>query len=173
MASCAGGDAADNADPGTGRSTARTITVTRTTEPSTPDDVASTPTRRTVSETSPPPIQGRIIHLTTFQSPTRNISCDMSYGVASCQIDRFTFPPPRRPADCDLDWTPTFQVADDEAIFGTCQGDAQPRSDAVLPYGTATVVGKLACLSRRTGIDCWNTRTRHGFHVSRSAHHLY
>src|SRR4051794_8366299 len=36
----------------------------------------------------------------------------------------------------------------------------------VLAYGRSTTFGKLKCTSRKTGITCRSTRTRHGFMVS-------
>jgi hypothetical protein len=40
-----------------------------------------------------------------------------------------------------------------------------PRAKA-LAYGHSTTFGKLKCTSRRTGITCRSTRSRHGFMVS-------
>jgi hypothetical protein len=125
----------------------------------------------------PPPITGEVVHLRLVASPSGNITCQLTTsgagGAAQClALDRTYLTPPR-PADCDSDWAPWFGV-DADARFGMCEPEpvdfarAQP-----LAYGTATVVGPIACLSRIDGMVCWNRHTRHGFRVARDDYEIF
>ena len=46
-------------------------------------------------------------------------------------------------------------------------------SGGALPYGTTSVVGRMSCLSRLTGMVCWSGRSGHGFRLARAAYELH
>jgi hypothetical protein len=59
------------------------------------------------------------------------------------------------------------------AQIGLCASDAARGGTRVLAYGHAIAVGDVRCDSATTGITCRNTRTRHGFTLSRAAYRLF
>ncbi len=97
----------------------------------------------------------------------------MDRTYATCLIGEHDYPVPPRAADCELDWAPLFSVGTGgNAVFGSCEGGVVVPSTS-LPYGTTSVVGPMTCLSRQTGMFCWNSRTGHGFRVARATYHLH
>ena len=42
-----------------------------------------------------------------------------------------------------------------------------------LGYGTHLTRGDVTCVSRRTGVECRDARTGHGFSTSREAYRIY
>src|SRR3954454_12059285 len=122
----------------------------------------------------PPVIDGPTVTKTEFNSPSGNISCSLSKASANCFIGDIRYPLPPRPADCGEDWQPRFGVGRTGAAeFGACAGDVLVFTSDVLPYDTTSVIGSFACMSRTVGIACWNTRTRHGFQISRARYALH
>jgi hypothetical protein len=109
-----------------------------------------------------------------FHSPSRNIDCVLTSADARCDIRRFTFKPPRKPASCDLDWGSVLTVArtSRRGAFG-CVGDTarDPRSP-VLAYGRSLSVGTMRCTSRTDGMRCSNRRG-HGFLLARTRYRLF
>jgi len=123
----------------------------------------------------PPPVSGPVVHHRTVTSPTGNIVCSVGDGAPSvdCAVLHQDYELPPRPADCDLDWAPWFGLGS-TATFGECRGDTFDFSLARrLDYGTTTTVGRLACQSRREGMVCWNTETRHGFRAARHDYEIF
>jgi hypothetical protein len=114
-----------------------------------------------------------------FKSPSGNINCFVfatQGGSADCIVRSASWPtPPRKPAACDLDWSPTeVQLGTTHVSVGQCRGDVGPRCYtggdrcAVLAYGQSIKVGTIRCSSAANGITCRRmTGTRPGFRVAR------
>lgn len=105
----------------------------------------------------------------TFQSPTGNISCELTSDRVECAVAQTAWkPPPGQSPRCEVtDPGPAARLEGSEPgqAVTSCawQGDA-----SVLSYGRALEIGNLRCLSARTGVTCRNARTKHGFEVSRT-----
>ena len=106
-----------------------------------------------------------------FNSPSGNINCGGSALGVTCLLLHSSWKTlPRRPASCDLDWSPT-----DMSLYldsrtkrwgvgvGGCRGDIGPRCYppdpcVVLRYGASVVASAgghgIRCTSRLTGITC-------------------
>jgi hypothetical protein len=123
----------------------------------------------------PPPIDGPTTGKKEFRSPSGNVMCLITEGLGvSCSIRDHVYPLPARDEDCQLDWQPIFGVGRDApATFGSCAGDVLVITEVVLPYGTTSVVGRHACMSRTTGMVCWDTRTKHGFRAAKATFELH
>ena len=177
-----GGDS----DPGgSGAAPTATVTVTAPPGPTStaprPASVApsAAPTERaepsTASVTGPPEITGVTVEETQVSSPTGNIWCSLEFGV-ECVVQRADYPSIAA-QPCEFgDWIDTwFVVGPESGIRGSCHsdtpfGDGRPTP---LAYGTTSVVEGGACRSETTGMTCWQTRSRHGFRVSRGSYDLF
>lgn len=106
-----------------------------------------------------------------FRSPTGNIGCLVDSGQARCDVaDRnWTLPP--RPADCAMTWGGGLQLAGGDPARPTCGGaGVVDPSAAELGYDKAVRLGDVTCVSRRTGVECRNAGTGHGFSAARSTY---
>ena len=107
-----------------------------------------------------------------FRSPTGAISCSLGASQASCDITGFTYEPPPRPADCDLDWGGMVVLDAGGAKF-VCHGDTN-RTEAAqeLAYGDSLSNGTWTCTSRESGMTCREVDGDEGFTLSRSRYEL-
>ncbi|MEV1294807.1 hypothetical protein [Pseudonocardia sp. NPDC049635] len=103
----------------------------------------------------------------SFTSPTGNITCSMGAGEARCDV-------------ATRDWTIDGCPADAGLVVGGAAGsrtscDPAPAATgaAMLDYGTHLTRGDLTCVSRRTGVECRDARTGHGFTAARASYDLY
>jgi len=120
----------------------------------------------------PPRPTGRRVSRQGFTSPTGNIDCQLERTGASCVIDERDYPVPVPPG-CDRRRSAIFTVAaSGPATFGACEGGVVVPVSS-LPYGTTSVVGPMSCLSRQSGMFCWNSRTGHGFRAARASYDLH
>ena len=120
----------------------------------------------------PPQPTGRRVSRLGFASPTGNIVCQMSRTGASCVIGERDYRVPS-PEGCVDGRSALFTVERrGPATFGACEGGVVVPGSS-LPYGTASVVGPMTCLSRQTGMFCWSGRTGHGFRVARASYDLH
>ena len=116
-----------------------------------------------------------------FTSPTGNIECAINHGehetFAACDISKFGYALPDHQPCRGPDFAPRFEVGEKEETpsFGQCTGEPLLPVPGVrpLPYGTASVIDHIVCLSRRTGMVCWSTVTDHGFLAARAAYTLF
>jgi hypothetical protein len=134
------------------------------------------------------PANAQLTEIIRFTSPTGNIDCEM-YGIdgspsAGCLVENATWKvSPKKPADCDLDWSPTevyLSVEGKPAVsVGSCRGDigplcspaGNPDSCVVLPYGKSKSLGIITCTSAKTGITCVTTKgAKRGFTVNKSGY---
>jgi hypothetical protein len=121
----------------------------------------------------PPRRSPTVVRRREFTSPTGNITCQMDRRYAVCIIGERDYPVTPRAADCTQDRAPLFSVrTGGKATFGSCEGGVVGPGSS-LPYGTTSVVGPMACLSRQSGMLCWSSRTGHGFRVARASYDLH
>ena len=140
---------------------------------STPPGTQSPATVDAAAPGFPPARSGTVVERREFTSPTGNITCQMDRTYATCLIGEHDYPVPPREADCELDWAPLFSVGTGgNAVFGSCEGGVVVPGTS-LPYGSTSVVGPMTCLSRQSGMFCWNSRTGHGFRVARATYDLH
>jgi hypothetical protein len=145
-------------------------TTSATSSTSTPS--SSTSAIATSATTTAPT---RVRSLVGFQSPSKNIGCIAIEGddYARCDIIERSWKPPRKPADCDLDWGHAFGVGPDGAGV-VCAGDTVLNPDApVLAYGEVSRVGNLECSSTTEGMRCTHRATGRGFFLSRARYELF
>lgn len=113
--------------------------------------------------------------LNAFRSPSGNIGCILSGGVARCDIAKRDWTAPR-PADCppQVDAGQGLEVGRSGAAAVVCAGDTALDPGAeVLPYGRAARTGGFTCLSRPAGISCQADASGRGFFVSTQRYRLF
>jgi hypothetical protein len=156
-----------------------TVTVTKTVEePGTTAPQESTSTQEAGSTSAeqgtPPEIAGPS---TLFSSPTGNIGCAIDKDYARCDIAQKDWAAPAAPASCpDLEYGDALEVSGDSAADFACHGDTTRGSDDVLDYGDsiqATRAGVVVCTSSSAGMTCENTRSGHGFFISRQSYKAF
>ncbi len=128
-----------------------------------------------------------------FTTPSRNIDCLIfqldGLASASCVVKSDSWRKlPKKPADCDLDWSPTEVGISEETergkrkvsvYAGVCRGDigplCPPDSCRVLGYGKSITIASFTCTSRTTGMTCLDRKSskKRGFTVNRSGYQLY
>jgi hypothetical protein len=116
----------------------------------------------------------RVIHLEHFRTPSGNIGCVLSEGVARCDIRKRDWKPLPRPASCpsQVDYGQGLQVGGGQASF-VCAGDtALEPGLASLSYGTAARIGGSECISRSDGVTCVN-QAGHGFFISVQSYQVF
>ena len=127
-----------------------------------------------------------------FKSPSGNINCSGSATGVTCLLLHHNWKTlRRRPASCDLDWSPT-----DMSLFlngrtgkwgvgvGGCRGDIGPLCYVqdpcvVLRYGASVAASAdgrgIRCTSRATGVTCTRFGTgvgARGFRIARQGYVL-
>lgn len=133
------------------------------------DTSMSSPTTKATTTTALPQL-----HLVAFSSPTLNIGCYISDEDARCDVGEHSWAnEPPKPSDCDLDWGGALAVNTKDAGYLVCRGDTTLGPPDVLPYGQANQVGDFICRSERSGMECTNTTTKHGFQISRTSFRLF
>jgi hypothetical protein len=118
----------------------------------------------------------RVVALETFQTPTGNIGCVIAAGSARCDILRRSWSPPPRPSTCPqiVNFGQGLTVGAAAPAGFVCAGDTvRDPASGKLAYGTASQVGTLVCVSRRTGMTCSNRQTGHGFLISLQRYRLF
>lgn len=113
-----------------------------------------------------------------FRSPTGNINCRMGEGETRCDTRTRSWSPPADPA-CPGDAGAGLVLGGPDAARPSCGGDpvgGDDRSDggvSELDYGTHLTRGDVTCVSRRSGVECRDARTGHGFETARASYRLY
>lgn len=111
--------------------------------------------------------------LVGFASPSRNIGCYMDSVQARCDIRHRNWKPPKRPAWCQLDYGQGLTISGRGHGRYVCAGDTALDHQRVLPYGSSIRRGTLICTSLTSGMRCVNSRTHHGFKLSRQSADLF
>lgn len=110
---------------------------------------------------------------TAFTSPSGNVGCHLDASVARCDIRERSWAPPLRPASCQFAYGQGMALRPGRPAEFVCSGDSTLGAGAELGYGDSITAGTLRCESADTGITCRDTKTRHGFTLSREAYHLF
>jgi hypothetical protein len=170
---------------GCGSSGSKTVTITQqasisvaTSSSSVASSTASAPatTTATTSATTSAVAPLNVVHVTTFESPSRNIGCVVLDGTARCDINHRDWSPPPHPTSCpqEVDFGQGLQVHGSAAGGFVCAGDtALDPSAPVLAYGSESVEGPFRCVSATTGMTCTDTTTGHGFFISIQSYRLF
>ena len=115
----------------------------------------------------------RVVDRANFQSPSRNITCDLTLDSARCEIVKRNWKPPSRPADCQLAWGQGMILADGKANFA-CAGDTViGTATSVLPYGESLRAGRVQCDSGNAAMRCIDQKSQHGFTLSVEDYNLF
>ncbi|WP_130289934.1 DUF6636 domain-containing protein [Pseudonocardia sediminis] len=109
-----------------------------------------------------------------FRSPTGNIGCVLDADGVRCDVTERRWQLPPAPADCTAGWGAGLALTGTSPAGPTCGGDTvADASAAPLEYGQALRSGDVTCVSRRTGVECRNAATGHGFAASRASFDAY
>jgi Family of unknown function (DUF6636) len=170
LAGCGGGGG--SSDEGATATATVVETVTQTTETQTTD--TQTQTTQTQTTTTHDESGGaKVVHVSTFRSPTGNIGCVAFGGGVRCDIRDRDWSPPPAPASCMLDYGQGLSVGRAGRGSLVCAGDTtlNPQAKA-LAYGTASRNGDVICVSREEGMACTNP-DGHGFFLSRQRYRAF
>ena len=169
-AGTSGAREADGSQPaGTATSPATTATSSASDQP-----VADQPEVDPAAPGFPPTRSGTVVSRRSFSSPTGNITCQLTRTDAACVIAEHDYPASDRPDGCTGRWLPLLEVdRSGPARLGPCEAGVVAPSGGALAYGTTSVVGRMRCLSRLTGMVCWSGRSGHGFRLARAAYELH
>jgi hypothetical protein len=116
-----------------------------------------------------------------FQSPSGNISCQLgtivdsgvSRATAACEISQHTFTTPPKPSACEGGWGDRVGLTQGAHASLQCHTDTMRGSnDPVLDYGQSLSAGSITCRSEQAGIVCSDSKTQHGFSLSRDSYTL-
>ncbi|MED5815298.1 DUF6636 domain-containing protein [Mycolicibacterium sp. 050232] len=130
---------------------------------------AVTPNFRSVSDV----VNRQVKEPTAFSSPSGNVGCHLDSSMARCDIRDRSWAPPLRPASCAFAYGQGMTLRPGRPAEFVCAGDTALGPGAELGYGDSITAGTLRCESADTGITCRDTKTRHGFAISRQAYHLF
>lgn len=109
-----------------------------------------------------------------FQTPTGNIACAMGGGAIRCEIQEHTWMAPPKPSDCDVDWGGGVQVGREDPGSFVCAADTVfSPSNPVLDYGERIIKNRFRCSSKQKGVRCVNSKSGHGFFLSRETVRLF
>ncbi|HEY7195759.1 MAG TPA: DUF6636 domain-containing protein [Gaiellaceae bacterium] len=113
---------------------------------------------------------GAVAHWKAFRTPSKNIGClyvpAFDHVKAFLRCDILSGLEPRPTASCELDWVGLMLHRIGKAR-PACAGDTVYKQHShILKYGHRWSLPGVACLSKRTGLRCRNTRG-HGFVLAR------
>lgn len=113
--------------------------------------------------------------ITGFTSPSGNIGCMLDSSYVRCDIQQRDWSPPPRPADCPsfTGYGQGIALSVGQRPQFVCAGDTAYSNSAALGYGDSISAGPLSCASAESGITCRDTRSGHGFMISRQAYQLF
>ncbi|RRD30946.1 hypothetical protein [Actinomyces bowdenii] len=144
----------------------------RTTAPATPGAAQGTqaPTPSATPSATPSqqvkaPAPDDAVELSSFTSPSGNITCVLGESTVSCTINSYNFVG-RDPSCTDGSKPFTASVGTEGQATGSC-AEAFRTTGASLNYGASAKNSTFACTSAETGIECWNQFTGQGFSLSR------
>jgi hypothetical protein len=108
-----------------------------------------------------------------FQTPSKNIFCDLSPSAVRCDMVHKSWSPPVKPSSCELDWGNGMHITAGKAGF-TCAGDTLIGTAAeTLAYGHADRSGSVRCTSQSSGLTCEDEKTGRGFSLAVSRYSLF
>ena len=158
LAACGGGDT--------------TVITSVVSQPTSTTPPTTTVTTTSSTETTTP---ATTLHTKSFQSASDNIGCIVNAGTVRCDIQKRSWSPPQRPADCpsEVDFGQGIELGSGPARF-VCAGDTalNPQAEK-LADGVTTTTGSLTCSAANEDITCANTATSHGFSISSAGYKLF
>jgi uncharacterized protein DUF6636 len=107
-----------------------------------------------------------------FSTPSRNIGCIGDASLLRCDIQRTATKPPPKPRSCRFDWGNYFELRPRGRPRRLCVSDSALGGRRILGYGRTLRLGRMSCVSRRTGLTCRNA-DGHGFFLSRQRVRLF
>lgn len=108
-----------------------------------------------------------------FQTPSKNIICDLSASAVRCDIVHKSWSPPAKPSSCELDWGNGMSISAGTAGF-TCTGDTLiGTASEILGYGQADRSGSVLCTSESSGLTCKDEKTGRGFTLAVTRYSLF
>jgi hypothetical protein len=115
----------------------------------------------------------RDVEQADFQSPSKNITCDLTAGAVRCEIVKRDWEPPPQPASCQLGWGRGMSIENGKAGF-VCAGDTViGTATEVLPYGSSLRAGDVQCDSGNEALRCTDQTTQHGFTLAVADYNLF
>jgi hypothetical protein len=109
-----------------------------------------------------------------FQTPSGNIACAMGGGFVRCDIQEHSWTAPPKPSFCDVDWGGGLEVGRKDPADYVCAGDTVfSPENPVLQYGERQIKNRFRCTSKQKGVRCVNTKSGHGFFLSRDDVRLF
>lgn len=110
-----------------------------------------------------------------FTSPSGNIGCMLDSTFVRCDIRQRDWAPPPRPPDCPTvtGYGQGIELGAGRSPQFVCAGDTAHSNSDALAYGDSISAGVLRCTSAESGITCNDTRSGHGFTISRQAYQLF
>jgi hypothetical protein len=118
------------------------------------------------NEPDPPP-ESPPDPFTFFHTPTENIGCAISGKGARCDIQQHEWQPPPKPSHCNLDWGYGLSLDTTGPGEFFCGGDSVFGVGEAVGYGQSVGHGDFECAVSRSGVECENRLTGHGFALSR------
>ena len=101
-----------------------------------------------------------------FETPSGNIRCHLQgSGALRCDVGSGLKPEPKK--ECELDWTGLL-LSRRHRARPNCAGDTVPSTKKVLDYGEKWKRAGRVCVSKRSGLHCWNRNDYH-FKLSRDS----
>lgn len=107
-----------------------------------------------------------------FQTPSENIGCIDGGRNLRCDINVKTWRSVPRPRWCHLAYGDSIALRGRGRPTWVCHGDTVRHMGRILRYGTTWRVGPFTCISRVTGLTCWN-RNGHGFFLSIQSYRIF
>jgi hypothetical protein len=110
-----------------------------------------------------------------FHTPDANIGCVVlagkysQGGEARCDIAEHSWPTPKKPASCDVDYGGGLAVGSHGRAGFVCAGDTTLHQGKKLAPGAAVAAGPYRCVNLGEAVRCVNRDTGHGFKLSRTA----
>jgi uncharacterized protein DUF6636 len=115
----------------------------------------------------------RDVEQANFQSPSKNITCDLTAGAVRCEIVKRDWEPPPRPPSCGLGWGHGMSIQNGKAGF-VCAGDTViGTATEVLPYGSSLRSGDVQCDSGNAALRCMDEKSQHGFTLAVADYNLF
>ncbi|GMA31900.1 hypothetical protein [Litorihabitans aurantiacus] len=142
-------------DPSSPATSAPPVETSPAPEPEEPTDLAAPP-------------EGAL-DLASFALPSRNIACTLDESAVTCQIADAEFTPPPG-EDCEFRGQ-VVTLADDGVALPCPDGPAAAAGEEipVLEYGQSTSVGRWACTSSESGVECSSLADGTRFTLARAA----
>ena len=159
------GDRADTAAPAPGASTAGASSTTAA--PGATSTAGSTPSAGPIGQ---PTVVEKTVESAYFITPSKNIRCELGADSVRCDIVQgAAWIPTTKPASCVADVYGNGLTLTSTAELN-CVGDTWGEDGPTLEYGHALRTAAIRCVSDPAALRCENTRTGHGFTMSRETY---